>query len=389
MKNRIKFTAALLLVMQSFKGLSADLDVHSYPSEWDKLSIEEMFKLPQKENFSEKFLKQWMNAMEACYKEFKKSPESSGYNFSRTIDSFKGVESDYKEKAISIAVSHPSTIKTQFTWPSNWFFQTTPLLKKFNAHSLGAAIHGISYLRIKPEENWAKAFLGQVRDQLFNFKNEPQGCSIILCSLASLRIPPSNNLIDNLLNVALSKSGGLNAQEVSNILYALALLDYVPEAKPIGLKTLVEGFSDQLKPEAKHQIFLFHQHLKQKNVPFLTDKILISWTSEIKEFIINGNKVSQTETSVYDTLKKIKPSFKQSVYIPKIASTVDFYDEATRTILQFDGPFHFLSDGSYDGSSAFQEKLLKGFGYKVKRLSYKTWQESDDKEALLKSLLQK
>lgn len=98
MKNRIKFTAALLLVMQSFKGLSADLDVHSYPSEWDKLSIEEMFKLPQKENFSEKFLKQWMNAMEACYKEFKNPRNLQVIIFQERLIVLRGLNLIIKKK---------------------------------------------------------------------------------------------------------------------------------------------------------------------------------------------------------------------------------------------------------------------------------------------------
>lgn len=389
MKNRIKFTAILLFAVQSLRVCATGLDVQGYPLQWNDLSMEEMFKLPQEENFSEKFLKQWMNAMEACYEDFKKSPEFSGYNFSRTIDSFKGAEPDYKEKVISIAVSHPSTAKNQLTWTSNWFFQTTSFLEKFNARSLGAAIHGLSYLRVKPEKKWAEAFLAQAYQELPSFKNEPKGCSIILLSLASLRILPSKKLIGHLLDAALSKNGGLNPQEVSNVLYALALLDYVPEGKLTDLKTLVEGFSNKLKPEAKHQIFLFHQHLKQKHASFLTDKVLTSWTPQIEEFIINGNKVSQAEKSVCDTLKKVKSSFEQSVYIPEIASMIDFYDKNTKTIIQFDGPFHFLSDGSYDGSSVFQDRLLREFGYNVKRLSYKKWQDSKDKQALLKSLLKK
>ncbi len=384
----LKYMVIPLLIMQPLMVQPAELDLYSYPSQWNKFSIEEMFKLPEEKAFSEKFLKQWMNAMEACYKGFKKDAKSSGYNFSRTIDSFKGVEYNYKEKTISIVASHSSAIKKQTTWISNWFLQTYPFLENFNARSLGATIHSLSYLRVKPEKKWMTAFLTQAQNELFNFKNEPQGCSIVLCSMASLGIiAPNKTLIDSFLAAALSKSGGLNAQEISNILYALALLGHVPNQDNLDeLQKLVDNI-DYYKIEAKHQIFLFLQHLKKQKISFLKDELLKSWVPEIKKYITQANNVSQAEQDVCMELRKVNKNFSQSVYIPEVASIVDFYDSATKTILQFDGPFHFLSDGTYDGSSVFQERLLKEFGYKVKRLSYKAWQKSDNKKALLKSLL--
>jgi very-short-patch-repair endonuclease len=106
---------------------------------------------------------------------------------------------------------------------------------------------------------------------------------------------------------------------------------------------------------------------------FLDPDLLSRWIEEFKGRQEKNNIISQTEKSVMASLKKINNKFTPSTFIPEIASVVDFYDSSTKTILQFDGPSHFLSNGEVNGSTRFQTRILEESGYTVFRLSYQDW----------------
>jgi very-short-patch-repair endonuclease len=66
---------------------------------------------------------------------------------------------------------------------------------------------------------------------------------------------------------------------------------------------------------------------------------------------------------------------KQEVYhthwIPGAATTIDFFVPKHNLIIQVDGPTHYLSDGSQNGNTRFQTRLLEKLDYQVLRLGYR------------------
>jgi very-short-patch-repair endonuclease len=64
---------------------------------------------------------------------------------------------------------------------------------------------------------------------------------------------------------------------------------------------------------------------------------------------------------------------------------VDMACTATRVVVEFDGPSHFLShvqsgEESYDGSSLLKTKLLEALGWRVHRVGWRAWARDRDAE---------
>jgi very-short-patch-repair endonuclease len=64
---------------------------------------------------------------------------------------------------------------------------------------------------------------------------------------------------------------------------------------------------------------------------------------------------------------------------------VDMACTATRVVVEFDGPSHFLShvqsgEESYDGNSLLKTKLLEALGWRVHRVGWRAWARDRDAE---------
>ena len=191
--------------------------------------------------------------------------------------------------------------------------------------------------------------------------------------------------MDAFFEVSQGKLGQFNSQELSNTVYALGQLGIdVQEDWIHEIKNAILSKKDSFLREEKHQLFLFSKFQEMSGKPsFLTKEILARWMEEFQSYVTTHNQTSASEKAVGKGLTKLNAKFEASRFIPEIGAVVDFYNAGTRTILQFDGPTHFLSDGSPNGSTAFQTRLLKQFGYRVLRLSYKDWDARGEKALLL------
>ncbi len=273
-----------------------------YPKEWDGYAPAKMFNL-LKTNFIDRvFLDQWMNAIEACYQDFKEDTQHTAINFSRSIYDLAKLKKNHQTQGLIVGIE-----QRRSAWFKTWFEETLPLLNKFNSQALSNTVYALGQLDIIPPEDWSLT-----------------------------------------INHALVHKEG-----------AFFL-------------------------EQKHQLFLFSKFQEMSGKPsFLSEEILARWMEEFQSRATTHNQTSVSEKAVGKTLTKLRPEFEASSFIPEMVSVVDFYNAGTKNILQFDGPTHFLSDGSFNGSTAFQTRLLKHFGYCVLRLSYKDWSKRGEEALLL------
>jgi very-short-patch-repair endonuclease len=137
-------------------------------------------------------------------------------------------------------------------------------------------------------------------------------------------------------------------------------------------------------------MYLYHRFLTYKdNHLVFPNNILKGWKSEIRSSLKGNDTISNSEKSLGNILADMKLPFEGSVFNRDILSVVDFYAPDSKTVLQYDGPSHFLSDGSFNGSTLFQTRLLEYRGYDIARIDYKYWARKKvwEKKKHLKALL--
>ena len=116
----------------------------------------------------------------------------------------------------------------------------------------------------------------------------------------------------------------------------------------------IDAEKSKMNGAQRHQVYLFSQLFK-----FDAPKSLEEFKAE-----------KQTESkSEVDFFAKIDPKalLARQYFIECTGSYVDGYDSATNTIILFDGPSHFLSNGAYNGSNSLLNKIWLENGYNVKR----------------------
>jgi very-short-patch-repair endonuclease len=171
----------------------------------------------------------------------------------------------------------------------------------------------------------------------------------------------------------LAATGLDNGQSVCNTLYAAALLG---ESEVLSELLFGSHRKEHMLAvtEHKHQFYLARQYLllleqrEELSGPLdMSSNTLTRWHQEFRARPFSMYSLQQ------DVGSYLPNSFRAGAYIPEIGSKVTYYDAKSKMVLQVDGPSHFLSDGSYDGSSAFQSRLLEACGYRVVRISYSVW----------------
>ena len=155
------------------------------------------------------------------------------------------------------------------------------------------------------------------------------------------------------------------------MLYSLAILDVNLDRnmKRMFRAMVKKAFPDCSTAE-KHQLFLANQHFSPDWRILTHNEKAAVLTAARKDEI----KQSKMEVKFSRRLLSLDPHFESSVFIEEVASFVDLFSSEQKRVIQFDGPSHFLSNGMYDGSSQFQSRLLRKFGYNVDRVPYKNSQ---------------
>jgi len=143
------------------------------------------------------------------------------------------------------------------------------------------------------------------------------------------------------------------AQEIANSLWAYATMGKVaPDAL---FQAITPDKVKTFNAQGIHQFYLAFQYF-EKPFPFDFQHAIFR---EVQ------NNRSKAEDIFFQMLGR--KDVMQSTYIPDIASIVDGYHKATKTIIQIDGPTHFDADGTLLPASKLLDAILKQNGYTVFR----------------------
>ena len=224
-------------------------------------------------------------------------------------------------------------------------------------------------------DEWVKQFLTLSEPRLPSFTS--QGLSNTIYALANLGVNPadfSEKWLPTFFSSALSKIHSFNSQGVCMVLTSLSLLDLDMIPLEYFIAPMQElALSQQMFSEDQVQLLYFHCFYSLKTSKrFLPDALRAEFINARRD-ATESNLVSSAEVEVLEFLQATELGFQPSHYVGEIGSVVDFFSPALNLVLQFDGPSHFLPDGSADMSTRLQTRLLESLGYRVRRLSYKQW----------------
>jgi hypothetical protein len=255
---------------------------------------------------------------------------------------------------------------------------------------LSNIVYGLGNLPLEPgdlPESWLQEFFKASQQIMGEFSE--QGLSNTILGLGNIQSKPDEKWMQVYLEAVRRKLAEFTIQGLSNFLYGLALLRFLPSEvliKEILIK--LDHERDEVHIEEMRQRYLFFQYIASRSgKSYHAHPFFSAWMVKMKDHSIKYDRTSKGEKAIEGVLSRIDPAFRPSQFIEEIGSIVDFYDPVSKRILQFDGPYHFLSRGSYNSSTLFQTELLESFGYTVLRLSYKSWDR--DGEVALRKLLDK
>jgi very-short-patch-repair endonuclease len=246
---------------------------------------------------------------------------------------------------------------------------TQAVLKHLSPRQLATLFYALADMNLNMGDAWYQGFFAVTLPQLKHLESQgqmsefkPQELANTLYACAQLNLQPESAWMGAFWKASQDQLSQFAPQGLSNTLYACVVMEWdVPDWLIQGIRTTQETFSlDGWRQLYTASVFA---------------DLSLDFPEDIVDQLIRSErtKVSSTEDragSVIDSLLG-----KQEVYhthwIPGAATTIDFFVQKHKLIIQVDGPTHYLSDGSQNGNTRFQTRLLEKLGYRVLRLGYR------------------
>lgn len=293
-------------------------------------------------------------------------------------------------------------------WMTEFLRVSQIKLFEFNTQGLSNTVYAFGLLDEHPDNlcpGWMLHFLKESQSKLKDFNSQQLSNTIYALGLLGIR-PDSihQGWMAEFLQVSQSKLHQFNTQELGITVYAMALLQvpidliyegwishFLKDIIPRLEISLLDNHSQMnIDIRAKFQLLLFHHfYSSQTKRVLFPDNILLSLKSDVKTTAISADSRSRSEIGLWHHLEKLFPGeFAFSVYLHDIGIVVDYFNEKSNLVIQYDGKSHFrfssernsrhMSSASsssivYNTSTILQTKFLEGLGYKVIRINYRDW----------------
>ncbi len=287
----------------------------------------------------------------------------------------------FKPQELAISIYALGQLDLEPTEPGDYFFvkwseACTEQFSLFEPRHLSNAVYGLAQLKMGAHLfggnfflRWSEACVEKL--SLF----DSQHLANALYGLAAQGVHGlslCDNFFQGIISACFAQLDTFNCQAMCNTLYSLALLESV-SAKTNSLELVGALFSRVLPLlqtlQEVHQVVMASVWFGT----LMPRSLLRRFDREARAV----NRVSQLEQRVANA---IACEHMCSHWIEPLLTTVDIFIEQTNTIVQVDGPHHFMRDGQRDASTNFVTQLLVHLGYTVIRVDYREVGRRSDSE---------
>jgi very-short-patch-repair endonuclease len=233
-------------------------------------------------------------------------------------------------------------------------------LSQFNPQELANSLYACAQLNLQPESPWMGAFWSASEGKLSEFT--PQGLANTLYACAQLNLQPEDGWMEAFWKASEEKLSDFKPQDFANTLHSCVMMGCdTPDEFIQGIRTMKEIFN----PKGWHQLYTASV-FADLSLDFPEDLV-----DQLRAFEDKGVSALE-ERAEKEIWKRLgEENVLHSHWISGAATTVDFFVQKHNLIIQVDGPTHYLSDGSQNGNTRFQTRLLEKLGYRVLRLGYR------------------